>query len=220
MLDIKQFFCYNAVMDMREIISKNLIAYRKQAGLTQQELADQLNYSDKAVSKWERGESIPDVLILKHIADCYGITLNDILSEEAEKPSLFHNFPIRRRNIIHTLIALLSAGLVFLLATIAVVVCGMLNIKIGVMIYVISLPVSIIVLLVFACIWGSIYLRGAIVSMLVWACCICFDMLMPITNSWLIYLLGGAMQILVVLWFFLLYYLGKRSSIPRKKKSK
>ncbi len=205
-------------MDMREIISKNLIAYRKQAGLTQQELADQINYSDKAVSKWERGESIPDVLILKHIADCYGITLNDLLSEQAEKKGKFHNYSAQRRTIIHLLIALISAGLVFLLATLAVVVCGMLDIKIGGMIYIISLPISMIVLLVFSCIWASIYTRGLMVSMLVWASCICFETLIPVANSWLIYLLGGALQVLVVLWFVLMHYLGKRPPTPAKKK--
>ena len=46
-------------------IGANIAYYRKQAGLTQVGLAEKLNYSDKAVSKWERGDSIPDVLTLE-----------------------------------------------------------------------------------------------------------------------------------------------------------
>ena len=60
-------------------IGANIAAYRKRAGLTQAGLGTKLNYSDKAVSKWERGESIPDVLILMQLADLFGITVNDLV---------------------------------------------------------------------------------------------------------------------------------------------
>ena len=50
--------------DIKQTIASNLSGYRKKAGLTQQQLADKLNYSDKAVSKWERAEAIPDVIVL------------------------------------------------------------------------------------------------------------------------------------------------------------
>ena len=57
-------------MDLKENFAVNLSRYRKEAKLTQAELAEKLNYSDKAVSKWERGESVPDIYALKNIADC------------------------------------------------------------------------------------------------------------------------------------------------------
>ena len=53
--------------DIKKIISKNIQTLRKDADLTQSELAERLNYSDKAVSKWERGESVPDIVVLKQI---------------------------------------------------------------------------------------------------------------------------------------------------------
>ncbi len=206
-------------MDIRDIISKNLIAYRKQAKLTQQELADQLNYSDKAISKWERGDSIPDVLVLKQIADCYGITLNDLLSDSntlAPPPAVES---VRRKNARHIIISLLSAGLVYLIATLAVVVCGMLDIHIGAQAYVIALPVSAIVLLVFACIWGAVYLKCITVSATVWTCCVCFNvLLMGVTSSWLIYLLGAALQVLTILWCVLVYVTPKHLAKFKKNK--
>ena len=58
---------------IKENIAKNLIKYRKAHNLTQIQLAEKLNYSDKSISKWERQESIPDLVILSNIAKLYGI---------------------------------------------------------------------------------------------------------------------------------------------------
>ena len=60
--------------DVKITFAQNLISLRKQMKLTQIELAEKLNYSDKAVSKWERGESIPDVTVLMDIAKTFGVT--------------------------------------------------------------------------------------------------------------------------------------------------
>ena len=67
-------------------IGANIAAYRKQAGLTQAGLAEKLNYSDKAVSKWERGESVPDVLTLMQLANQFDITVNDLLVDPEALP--------------------------------------------------------------------------------------------------------------------------------------
>ena len=67
-------------------IGANIAAYRKRAGLTQLALAEKLNYSDKAVSKWERGESIPDVLTLMQLASQFGIPVNDLLTDPEALP--------------------------------------------------------------------------------------------------------------------------------------
>ena len=49
---------------LKQTVANNIAQLRKSKGLTQLELAERLNYSDKAVSKWERGEGLPDVLVL------------------------------------------------------------------------------------------------------------------------------------------------------------
>ena len=71
---------------LKQRIGSNIASYRKNAGLTQAGLAEKLNYSDKAVSKWERGESIPDVLTLMHLADLFSITVNDLICDPNELP--------------------------------------------------------------------------------------------------------------------------------------
>ena len=72
---------------LKSMIGRNISAYRKRAGLTQAGLAEKLNYSDKAVSKWERGESVPDVLTLAQLAECFGITVNDLLTDPNALPA-------------------------------------------------------------------------------------------------------------------------------------
>ena len=64
---------------LKNRIAKNLTFYRENAGQTQLELAEKLNYSDKSISKWERGEGIPGVFVLTQIAQLYGVTVNDLL---------------------------------------------------------------------------------------------------------------------------------------------
>ena len=67
-------------------IGQNISLQRKKAGLTQAGLAAKLNYSDKAVSKWERGESIPDVVTLVNLAEQLEITVNDLLRDPNALP--------------------------------------------------------------------------------------------------------------------------------------
>lgn len=68
--------------DIRPIISRNLATLRKERGLTQAELAEKLNYSDKAISRWEHGDTLPDVNVLSELCDFYSITLNDLTNDE------------------------------------------------------------------------------------------------------------------------------------------
>ena len=136
--------------ELKHTIANNLAEYRKQARLTQQQVAEKINYSDKAVSKWERGEGVPDVLVLKKLADLYGITVNDFLVEHSsrKRPRL-KEFWAKR-----WLIVLLSAGLVFLVATILTVIWWLIVPDDGRTVakyaYIAAIPVALIVTLVFS----------------------------------------------------------------------
>ena len=99
--------------DLKDIIAKNLVRLRQKAGLTQLKLAEMLNYSDKAVSKWERGESIPDLRVLIQLAEIYNIKVDDIISEQPEKVINPKMNLFKKR----VLIVLLSVGLVWFIAT-------------------------------------------------------------------------------------------------------
>ena len=72
--------------NLRAIIAANIAELRKSRSMTQQDLAARLNYTDKAISKWERGESVPDIIVLKQIADMFGVTVDYLLCETHDEP--------------------------------------------------------------------------------------------------------------------------------------
>ena len=71
--------------NLAQIIGKNLSSLRKAKGLTQQELAREINYSDKSISKWELGYAIPAVDVLKDFALYYGVTIDYLVQEQAKE---------------------------------------------------------------------------------------------------------------------------------------
>ena len=68
--------------DLKLIVAANITDLRKKNNITQAELAQRLNYTDKAVSKWERGESLPDVAVLKQIADIFSVKIDYLVTAE------------------------------------------------------------------------------------------------------------------------------------------
>lgn len=64
---------------MLEFMSKSIVVQRKKRGLTQEELAEQLGVSSAAVSKWERGISTPEVSMVCKMADCFEISVDELL---------------------------------------------------------------------------------------------------------------------------------------------
>ena len=71
--------------DLKQIFAANLQSLRLRDGMTQTELGEKLNYSDKAISKWERGESIPDASVLKQISSLFGISLDSLLTDHTQE---------------------------------------------------------------------------------------------------------------------------------------
>ena len=198
-------------LELKKIIAKNLVTYRKQAHLTQAELAEKLNYSDKNVSKWERAEGVPDVLVLCQLAELYGVTVNDFLVEHTEDEPQKVEKTTKSFWAKRWLITLLSAGLVFLVATVITVIWLLVEpntpFPIATFVYLTALPIAILVVLVFSCIWGKLWQRCLTVSALVWTLCVIIQLALglALSNAWLIYLVGAVLQVLVVLWYILVF---------------
>ena len=68
--------------DIKARVAKNLGALRRQCGFTQADVTEKLNYSDKAISRWEKGDTLPDINVLYEICQFYGVTMNDLVGEE------------------------------------------------------------------------------------------------------------------------------------------
>ena len=151
---------------LRRTVSKNIAAYRKAHKDTQLTLAEKLNYSDKSVSKWERGESLPDIFILTQIADLYGITVSNLIGE-VEPPK-------KSKPAYHLFILLLSVALVFAIA--AVLFSAFLIAEVPFrawLFFVFAIPVASIVCIVFTSLWWGIWQQGVSISVLIWSLGVC-----------------------------------------------
>lgn len=192
-------------MDIKENLSINLVRYRKIVGLTQAELAEKLNYSDKAVSKWERGESVPDLYILKQLADFYGIKIDTLISEpKKDKPQLHRNISKKR-----AIICLCSAGLVWLVAILCFALLGIIvpTITRTWLAFIYALPISCIILLVLTAVWHKKLTNTIIISILIWTTLLSIYLSLfylvaaPTFNLWMIFLIGIPAQALTIFWF-------------------
>ena len=161
---------------LREYFARNLAHYRKALGLTQIELAERLNYSDKSVSKWERGDGLPDLAVTAQIAEIFGLTVNDMI---AEKPK--RRLMTTRNKII---ITLLSMGVAWLVATILFFICEIVGI-------------------VFSCIWWKKIHLFASVSTLIWSLALCVMLTVSVPKIYLIFIVAAVLQILALLWFLI-----------------
>ncbi len=189
--------------DLKDIIAANLIRLRQEAGLTQLQLAEMLNYSDKAVSKWERGESIPDLRVLIRLAQLYHISLDDIVSMQPEKVVK----PVLNLKKKHFLIALLAVGLVWVIATGVYMILFYTPVtKYAFMSYVIAPIFTFIVATVFSCIWGTKLITLLCCSGIVWSAAAIVNvniaLFAPAIPIWPCYVVGAAIQVLLAIWFY------------------
>lgn len=182
-------------------IGKNIAEYRKLAKLSQIEFAEKLNYSDKAISKWERGESLPDIVVLKKIADIFGITVNDLIGQSSHKKKLLSLKKILKSKI---LIILLSVGLVWLVATVAYVFLTMFNIlpEYTWLAFIYAMPISFIVCMVFTGRWKMTTLLTIFESLFVWTLALSICLSITYYNTWLLFIIGLPLQGLIILWYF------------------
>lgn len=187
-------------------IAKNLTAYRKAAGLTQAELAEKINYSDKSVSKWESGNGVPDVYTLMQLATLFGVTLNDLVGDGALPNTQ------KKNTGLHILIMLLSSGLVWLVATCFFVVMQIVSPgKAWWLAFIYAIPINSILLIVYASVWKYRILNFIAISTLVWTAITCLYLTVRFVSIalgaaydglWMVFLLGVPLQVLEILWVF------------------
>ncbi len=167
----------------------NLIRLRKKHGFTQQALAEQLNYSDKAVSKWERGEALPDVQTIGEIAFLFHLTIDELIYSEPESIEKISKQREQKPYLIK--LSFLIVSTVFLIAVLLFVVLNLtLNDKTGIwMTFIAALPVSMIVFLVFAVISKRKLLILFFVGLLTLSISLLAFLIIQHPNDWLLFLL-------------------------------
>ena len=185
----------------KNTVAKNIVRLRQASGMTQAELAAKLNYSDKAVSKWERGESMPDVAVLSKIADLFQVSLDWLVRGEvmSAEPAVKERSRINR-----VMITVMSVILVWLVAALVFMVIHLItggNVA-NILVFIYAVPASLIVWLVFNSIWFRPRMNYLIISLLMWSLLATIHMtILPFGyNVWPIYILGIPGQLIIYVW--------------------
>lgn len=184
--------------DLKEIISKNLVKYRKLAKLTQLQVAESISYSDKAVSKWERGDGVPDIFVLKKLAKLYDVSVNDFLVE-----SNIINLPSAKLQKL--IITLISMGVVMIIATTIYVVLSIADsqFKYSWMAFIFALPIICILGIIFSSLWFKKFISLIFSSAFLWTFATALFLSLQIERSWLIYIIAIPIQVTILLGYYL-----------------
>ncbi len=178
--------------NIREIIATNIIQLRKTHDLTQKSFAEKINYSDKAVSRWEKGEVVPDIETLQVIADCFEVPITKLLEE--------NDLQVDKKQITRN--ELLSQILfVFEIWTIISVLYVYMNVAYNQNLwktFLLGIPISAFILLLFNLNKSNIakFVYGTIFT---WSLLICgFVFMLPVI-AWYVFIIGLPMQGILIL---------------------
>lgn len=196
--------------DIKTAVANNIVSLRKASSMTQLELAERLNYSDKAVSKWERAEALPDIATLLQISQIFGVTIDYLVTEQHDKDvakaKKEKKKESRRPRYNHGIITIVSIMLVWLIALFIFVMLSLFSASTFFrwMVFAYTVPVCSIVWLVFNSVWFNKKLNYFIISLLMWSLLAIIHLsLLPFgMRIHIIYLLGIPGQIIILLWSF------------------
>ncbi len=198
---------------LRKLVGANIAAYRKREGLTQAGLAAKLNYSDKAVSKWERGESLPDVLTLAQLAEGFGVTTDMLLADPnalPEKTGAVQQTMGRvvertlKRKANKQIILWLSSILVWFVALLIYVIVASLGLPYGWLAFFMAIPADGIVMLSLRSAWRDFRWNRAYISVIMWGILLNLYVFLAVFAQvyvWRLFLLGIPGQAAILLWF-------------------
>lgn len=209
------------IFEIRKNVADNLAAKRTAAGMTQAQLAEKLNYTDKAISKWERAESVPDISILKQIADMFGVSVDWLITEHTnEEEHEDHEREVQKLKQHNELqISLLSVVAVWFVAVVAFVVMFAIHAKNPWIPFLWAVPATAIDLLVFNAVWGQYKRNFLFISIIIWGILGALYITLGVTlgdwSLWYIFLFGIPLQIATVFWSQI-----RVAITPKKEKGK
>ena len=203
-------------MDLEKLkrqIGTNIALQQKNAGLTQVGLAEKLNYSDKAVSKWKRGDSMPDILTLVQLSELFEVSVDDLLSDpnalpgnpgSLEKAMSQVSEKALKRKANKNVILALSSTLVWFVALLFFVVISSFGIPCSWIAFIYAIPINAIVLLSLRSAWRDFRWNRVLISVIVWSTLLALYLsflLFLHFQMWKLFLLGIPGEVAITLWF-------------------
>ena len=186
---------------LEEIVAANLIELRRNARLTQAELAEKINYSDKSVSKWERGEALPDLKVLTQLAELFGVTIDYFVTKDAAKQKKELDFP--KSELLYRIGVELLAACTVWIAAAAVFFSTSIYSRAYWMAFVWAIPLSMLVLALFSRRWKFSVCVIVFQSLFCWSLLAAVFLQLLIYrayNVWMIFLIGIPLQAAIILW--------------------
>ena len=185
-------------VEIKENFARNVKDLRVSRKLNQIQLGEKLSYSSKTISKWEKGEFLPDILTLKMIADFFEIGVDDLISDKNVVRKSF-----RRRN--RLLITIVSSLLVFFVAAIVFYILSLVGVEKSWLSFIVAIPVSAIVLIVFASLWYRRVQVTLSTIYLVIGICLTAMFFTSFHLWWITSLIGGIFIVLAIIFFQIIY---------------
>ena len=188
--------------ELKLISASNIIKLRTRAGLTQAELGEKLNYSDKTISKWERGEDIPDAYVLTQMAELFGVTVDYLLSshdawESPEQQEEEEQRQAERHYSINVIIAISVLG-VWTMALTIFVMLWLFDIILW-QTFVVALPVSILTFMVLICVFRRRKYLQFVIAAFVLSMFILLYFTLPMQKPWQLFLIAVPAEVIVFL---------------------
>lgn len=196
--------------NISEVIKDNLIYYRKKANWTQAELAEKLHYSDKSISKWERGEGVPDIHVFIELAKLYGLSVNDFLTKSKKEKIANIYFS----KVLITIMAMIATYALFILAyfILKIIIPTGSDVWPFYLLFIYGVPAMLITLLVFT----YLYFNRSLVKMItlsgiVWTTALSLFLSFPsVDYVYLVFILCIPAEVIIILLFVLLHFLKKK----------
>lgn len=209
-MDLKEF---------KEVVAQNIYYLRSENHLTQYELGEKLNYSDKAISKWERAEGVPDAYTLTKMSELFGVTIDYMLTPHSEQDKKIETKPIKK--VKRTISNIVAAGIIAVALFVFVIIAILTDYtEFHWQVFVYAMTLATIAKIVFASVWDRA--RGVFLfsSVLVWLLLATIYVALGtfgMWNLWIIFILGIPLQIIVILAFRIKITI-RFSKKPRKAK--
>lgn len=188
--------------DFKKIVAKNITELRVSSGMTQAQLGEKLNYSDKSVSKWERAESLPDAYVLKQMSELFGVTVDDLLSEHKEGESLKKPEKKAHRYSRRVITWVVVAGILALTVLIFVIIWLSTGFLPWIA-FIYYIPVTLITVLVLNSIWGNKHANLYIISGITWGIITSVYLSFLQYNWWQLFIICVPAQIIIILSFYI-----------------
>ena len=185
--------------ELRKVIGNNLADLRKRKGLTQLELAEKFNYTDRAVSKWENGDTLPDIEVLYELCEFYGVILDYLTHEDNARFIKDENAELSQTNKIS--ITALAISFVWVLAVVVFVVSLLRHVDPLWQSFVWAVPLSAL----FVTFFNRKYFHRRLISFLamsvfVWSLITATYLSLLSMNLWPIFFIGVPIQASFFFW--------------------